>query len=362
VKAFNLIQDRSFLMKRVGDISQIAGLKRYELADGKAKGVAAVDVKTGSGFDFTVLPGRGMDVAWAEYKGVPVSYLSKTGIVSPEYFESTGLNWLRSFFAGMLTTCGLSNVGWPCEDDVPPFGAQPFGLHGRISNCGADNVCVQQEWQGDDLVMTVSGRMREAMLHAENLTLSRTIVTSLGQKSFKLHDVIANEGFVARPLMLLYHINVGYPVLDQHSRLIVHSKEIQPSDAVSLQNQERYKQMGAPVCSAPENVYFHDLKTGPDGMTSVGLVNDELELGVYVRFNKQQLPRFTEWKMLAEAEYVVGLEPGNCSPVGRVEQKKRHALEMLQPGEQKQVELEIGILDGKETIAAFEEAVESFNS
>ena len=71
------------LMKRIGDISQIAGAKLYELKSGRAKGVTAIDVKTGSGFSFTVLPDRAMDIAWAEYKGIPLSFISKTGVCSP---------------------------------------------------------------------------------------------------------------------------------------------------------------------------------------------------------------------------------------------------------------------------------------
>ena len=115
--------------------------------------------------------------------------------------------------------------------------------------------------------------------------------------------------------------------------------------------------MPGPVNGAPENVYFHDLKAGTGGLTSVALVNDELEVGVYVKFNKSQLPKFTQWKMMAEAEYVVGLEPGNCLPIGRVEQKKQGDLETIQPGEQRHFELEIGVLNGKEQIAALEQAV-----
>ena len=103
MKPFPIPPDRTHLMQRMGDISQLAGLKRHELADGKARGVEAVDFWTGSGFTFTVLPGRGMDIAWAAYKGVPVGYISKTGITSPAYYESEGFRWLRNFFGGLLT-------------------------------------------------------------------------------------------------------------------------------------------------------------------------------------------------------------------------------------------------------------------
>lgn len=118
MKTFEINKNHDFLMKRMGDISQLAGLKRYEMLDGKARGVEAVDFKTGTGFQFTVLPGRGMDIAWASYQGVPISYMSKTGIVSPAYYNPEGMNWLRSF----LPVC------------LQPAGSQMWEVHVRMKN------------------------------------------------------------------------------------------------------------------------------------------------------------------------------------------------------------------------------------
>jgi len=53
---------RSELTARIGDPQQLAGARGSVLTDGKADGVRAVDVTTGTGFNFTVLPGRGMDI------------------------------------------------------------------------------------------------------------------------------------------------------------------------------------------------------------------------------------------------------------------------------------------------------------
>lgn len=331
-------------MRRIGDMSQIAGLKRYSFSEGKAKGVEAIDVKTGSGLSFTVLPGRGMDIAWAEFNGTPFSYISKTGIVSPQYYESGRLEWLRTFFAGLLTTCGLSNVGGPCNEEHPVLGDQNFGLHGRISNMAADNVCVNQEWKENDFIMTISGHMRESVLHGENLVLKRTIKTSLGAKSLFIHDVVENEGLEDQPLMILYHINIGYPVVDEKSLFICNSKEIIPVGSRSKETLDIYSNMQGPVKAEPEHLFFHDFGCDRDGMTSCGIINPDLEFGVYLKYNMCQLPKFSQWKMMAESEYVVGMEPGNCNPIGRVEAKRNGSIEYLKAGEKKEIDLEIGIL------------------
>lgn len=75
------------ILKYVGDSSQIFGTKDYTLNGGKSHGVRAIDVKNGSGLEFTVLPDRCMDIGWLSYKGKNLSYISKTGIVSPQYYN-----------------------------------------------------------------------------------------------------------------------------------------------------------------------------------------------------------------------------------------------------------------------------------
>ena len=107
MKDFILQNNKEFLRKRLGSMSQLAGLKRYRLSEGRADGVDAVDVRTGTGFSYTVLPGRGMDIAWTEYKGVPISYMSSTGVSAASHYEAAGMEWLRNFFAGLLTGIGV---------------------------------------------------------------------------------------------------------------------------------------------------------------------------------------------------------------------------------------------------------------
>jgi hypothetical protein len=197
---------REGLRSLVGDVAQVAGARSSVLADGKAEGVRAVEVYTGSGFAFTVLPGRGMDIPFASYRGKSLSFLSGTGITHPGYYEEPGDGWLRGFYAGLLTTCGICNAGAPGTDQ-----GRPFGLHGRYSNASAEDLCVQQGWEGDEYLIRLSGTVREASAMNEHLALTRTFETRLGARGFRLHDVVENRGFEEQPLMLLYHFNYGFP-------------------------------------------------------------------------------------------------------------------------------------------------------
>ena len=352
-----LKKGKSFLMKRTGDISQFAGAKRYVLADGRAKGVEAVDIKTGTGFCFTILPDRGMDIAWTSYRGMPISYITKTGIVGPAYYEPGGLNWLRGFFAGMLTTCGLSNVGPSCRAEHRSLESEELGLHGRISYTPAENVCVQQKWEDGLFCMTVSGQMREGILHGEALYLTRTITAYLGQNKIHIHDVVTNENVRPQPLMILYHLNIGYPVLSANSRLLLNPEKTTQA-VLGAETREDYDKLQEPDADFLERLYFHDVIADKDGDVNAAMINDERQLGVYFKYKKSHLPKLSEWKMLSEAEYVVGIEPGNCIPTGRAEHEKNGDLEYLAPGESKEIDLEIGLLTNENEINIYEKTIE----
>ena len=331
MQAFQVPRERNILLKHIGGISQIAGARRYRLSDGACAGVEAVEIRTGSGFTFTVLPGRGMDIAWAEYRGIPLSFLSQTGVTAPQYYDSGGSGWLRSFFGGLLTTCGLLNVGPPCEG---------HGLHGRISNTAAENVCVSDGWDEDGYTVTVSGRLREASMFGENLTLTRTITAKLGESRFTLEDTVENHAFTPSPLMLLYHFNLGYPLLDEGCELVCQSN-VTPRDETAAKGVREYAKVDAPRAGRPEEVFFHDMQAG-----EVSLVNRKLGLTAYLRYNPRELPCFTQWKQLGEGEYVLGLEPGSCNPVSQTRSREDGTLDILQAGEKRCFHIEFGVMEG----------------
>ena len=128
---------------------------------------------------------------------------------------------------------------------------------------------------------------------------------------------------------------------------------------MAKENLVEYDLVGQPIGGARENVYYHSPNADAEGVTYAAVVNDELEIGVYVKFNKNQLPKLIQWKQLSEAEYVIGIEPANCLPVGRAEQKKRGGLEYIKPGEKRKFELEIGVLTDNRQIEEFRKIVES---
>src|SRR5574342_428818 len=101
----------STLREYMSDMSHIAGVRRAVLQEGRAEGVQVVDFKTGSGFEFTVAPGRALDIVSASYKGIPLSWYASPGAVEASFFEPQGMGWLRGYIGGLLTTGGLTYMG-----------------------------------------------------------------------------------------------------------------------------------------------------------------------------------------------------------------------------------------------------------
>ena len=175
IKLHGATYDKRQLLRHIGDISQIAGIKQYQLTEGNESGVNGVDFRTGSGLNFTVLPDRGLDISYAEYNGLPLCWRSGTGDVAPAYYEPQGFGWLRGFSGGLLTTCGMTHVGEPDENGS-------HGLHGRVSHIPAKNVWVDSRWEGNRYMLWAQGKVTETAALGENVCRTRRVWTETRRK------------------------------------------------------------------------------------------------------------------------------------------------------------------------------------
>jgi hypothetical protein len=194
------------------------------------------------------------------------------------------------------------------------------------------------------------------------LELHRRITVKLGENRLFIRDTVTNIGFQASPLMLLYHINLGFPILSEHSELILPTKKVQPRDPDAEVGLNEYMRFSPPQPNFHEQVFFHQLVGAQDGSTCAAVINRTLMhgegLGVYVRWNLNELPYFVQWKMMGEGIYVVGIEPTNAPlHLTRKEMREQGLLPILQPGEQKVFNLEIGVLTNRAEIDQFRQFI-----
>jgi len=350
VELFDRIYSKAELLKYVGQMDQLGGIKLLELSEGVEKSVRVALVRTGK-LNFLVAIDRCMDIVNAEYMGIPLAFISPTGIVAPSFFEPEGLGWLRGFFGGLLTTCGLTYAGAPTIDH-----GEQLGLHGRISYIPAKLLRSEEYWDGDNYMLVLEGECREAMIFGPNIKLRRRIETILEGKHVRICDRIINCGWERQPLMVIYHFNLGFPILDEGSRLVSTSRIYFPRDEDAKVGAEKFDEFQSPTKGFREKVYIHDLAVDEKGYSYTALINNRLNLGFYIKFQKKDLPRLIEWKMMGEGTYVLGIEPSNCFVMGRAKEKELGTLQYIEAQEEKEFNLEIGVLQGNE-ISQYEEKV-----
>jgi hypothetical protein len=332
-----MLFEKDEVRRYAGHTRQLFGIKSYTFDEGPEKGVKAFEIDTGAGLRFTVLPDRCMDISYAQMNYRNVSYIAKPGIVAPQYYNPAGEEWLRSFGGGLLTTCGLTQVGFD--------GSTGAGLHGRIGNTPAYNVCHSEGWVDGRYEMTVAGKVREAVLYGENVVLERRITAFAGGTSLQVRDTFMNEGREAFPLLLLYHCNFGYPLLDEGARLVADIRSTSARDERQTPFIPEATHYAGPEKGGDTQVFFHDMEPDVDGYVTVMLVNDRKKLGVWLKYRKDALPYFAQWKNGIEQDYVTGLEPCVSLPVGRQENISRNQFRLLDPGEVFETSLEFGTVE-----------------
>lgn len=316
-------------------MEQVARATPIVLEHGPGRGLRAFELENSSGLGITVLADRALDIGAASYKGINLCWHSPAGFVNPSFYEPQGQGWLRTFGGGLLATCGLVNAGPPAQEN-----GQSYGQHGRIGTIPAENVSYGGSWQNDRYVIGVSGEVRQGVLFGENLVMRRTIRMTLGEPRIEIETIVENAGFETSPLMLLFHCNLGWPLVDSGTRLEGNIVNIKPRDEEAAKGQENALSFEDPTPGYKEKVYF----LTPEGDSPrISLVNEKLPLCVSFLYNKSELTHLTEWKMMGQGAYVVGIEPGNCYPISVTEARKKGDLQMIAPGETKRFGLTIEV-------------------
>jgi hypothetical protein len=315
------------------DLRQIADIHLVTLDDGQERGVRAALVRTGSGLDFTVLLDRGMDIGPAGYNGIPLAWQSGTGAAHPNRYEPQGLGWLRTFHGGLLALCGMTSAGFtPGKMADPLHGNEEPGLHGRVGTIPAYDIAIEREMSDGGMTLRLRGTVDEVSLFGYKLRLQRTITVHAGEPLIEVVDKVRNFGGYAAPLMMLYHCNFGFPLISPDTTLASPAVRVIPRDAAAEPGLGNWHQMIAPQAGFAEQVYWHELDHAQAQVEAV-VFNHRLKLGVVMTFRPDEMPHLTEWKQMGYGDYTLGVEPGNCLPLGRVVARERGQLRMLPPGE-----------------------------
>jgi len=345
---------RRELLARVGRLDQVAGVELAQAGDGAERGVRLLRFTTGAGFGFDVLVDRGFDVGRAWLGGLPLAWWSPAGLIGPWLHDPAGIGWFRGFPGGLVSTCGLDHTLLGGTDDASVFNyphraTETYGLHGRYTGLPARLAGYGAAWHGDECVLWAEGEVTQAALFGEQLALRRRIEADLGGCALRITDVVTNTGAIPCPHMLLYHCNVGFPVVDAGAELVYPAG---PGACVSAACTPDYRRLAGPRADFVEECYEHDMRPDPDGLVTAAVINRAAGLGVYQRYQRAALPHHITWRQLGAGTYVVAMEPSTNRDAGRLDARARGELQHLAPGEERRYTLEIGALAGTEEIDA----------
>jgi hypothetical protein len=318
-----------------GDLAQLAGIELYEAFDGPERGVRKARVRSGAGLDFTVNIDRGFDIGEASLYGVNLSWRSGAGAVHPYAHQGEDDGWLRRFPGGLLTTCGLENVG-PVSDNRP--------FHGSHSQSPARLLSSQTVAQKDGWLLELCGEVTSYKLFGTHLVLRRRITCKVGTNQLIVADTVINKGFSPAPVMLLYHCNFGYPLLDEATTLEFDST-ITPRDPVAAKGLDTWNTFHSPQADYQEQVFFHDIKSENEHV-ALHLANPRRRLAVTLSYDKKELPYLSLWKQLGEGAYVLGLEPATCYPLGYTAEEAAGRVTALAPQASRAFHLTFDFLGG----------------
>ena len=268
----------------------------------------AIDVRALGGIELRIHPQRGLDVGAAWFRGTPLAWIGPAGEGGGE-----AAAWRDAWGGGLVTTCGLDNVGAPSDG---------IGLHGTYTFLAARNVTSERSLSH----VVVRGTVDDP----RGVRVKRTIRSISGSGRVELLDRATNTSDRPLEAPLLYHVNLGWPLWDAGARVETDATEVQPRD----ENAATHDWGTAPPepAALPERVWEHL------GATRAAVVNERLGLRVAI---ESDLPRLWQWVDPAPAVYALGIEPANCSVLGRAHDRSEGRLPFLEPGEERTTRITI---------------------
>ncbi len=268
---------------KISHLTQAVSLRRYTLTEGEGKGLDVIDCCNGQ-LRFLVNVTKACDIMQVYHKGENVSFISKNG------FSAREVPFSKRFEGGMLYTCGLDNVG----------GREGFEVHGGFHNTPAEVISAVCDEQG----ISIEARVACTELFGCNFVMKRKIACALNSESIVIEDTLYNAGYVAENYCLLYHVNIGYPLLDEGGRIVADVGACEPRTPWAAANAGKAFCIEDPTPGAEETCYYLTLNK-----PEITYLNAKTGKSLTLRYAGKSLTRFLEWKSMACGDYALGLEP-----------------------------------------------------
>jgi hypothetical protein len=327
------------LRRRTIDPARLVGVASFVFDDGTRRGVRALQARNADGLELTVIPERGLDACELRFRGRPVTWYGPGNAVAARSLDPNEDAFARSFFGGLVTTCGMDAFGDPGADR---YGSWP--QHGHQSRLAASDVRITTHLDDDDAHLAIGGTIRQFAMFGAALRVERTWRIDAFANVVALHDRVTNDGGSPTPQMVLYHCNVGHPFLSEATRWTFPAPPPEPRDDEARAGLAFYDRGGAPEAAFAEQVFLHRPVAGAEGWAHARAHDPAFGGTLDVAFRPEQLPALFSWRMLGFGTYVMAVEPANCGVVqGRARAEAEGVLPMLAAGESRDYDLRFTI-------------------
>ncbi|MEH6726821.1 MAG: aldose 1-epimerase family protein [Hyphomicrobiales bacterium] len=339
----NAAPDLTQLRKSYADLAAYADIRLVTLSDGTERGVRVLELRAGGGLELEVIVDRGFDLGRLAINGVTVSWHCPNGYRAPWLLDSASdraQGFLRAN-NGFLSTCGLDHIRQPETDILVDQSCYPdkemdYPLHGHGAHQPARLISYGVEEEAEYPYLWCEGEIVQTMQFNGTLKLRRRIEVPLGGGDISIHDRVVNRGPTVMSHMMLYHFNIGHPLVSDKSR-------------IELPNAQHVWGEGNPLAPYPEpqaeqnsalSVFAIDQDV-TSGICTVSNSASGLELAL--EFDRKALPFFQLLRMTGQGTYGIGLEP--CTAASRSRSGARAANEMLylKPGEDRTYNINISL-------------------
>ncbi|SDN04684.1 DUF4432 family protein [Ensifer sp. YR511] len=213
---------RQDYLDKIGDISQLGDITLMAAEDGPARGARFLVGRTLSGMHFRIAVDRGFDLVDLDYRGVPLGWRGSQGFAAPALHapdSEDGLAFVRAF-SGFLITCGWDHYGPARTGPQNHFGyalkaEAKYPLHGRATFIPGSNLSFGVDLHAENgPLVYAEAILRQTAMFGEQIEVRRRYTFGIERPLIDLIDHVQNIGRKRTPHRVLYHVNLGYPLID----------------------------------------------------------------------------------------------------------------------------------------------------
>lgn len=267
--------------KLANNLDQCIYARRATLSDGKQNGLEIIECDNGS-IHFVLDVSHALDIYQLSHEGTNISFISKNGLTSENG------SFAQRFPGGMLYTCGFDSIG----------NQDGHIQHGRLHTIPAKIIYIEV---GDRI--SIVAEVEDTALFGNHLVLRRTITTEYLSGTLSIEDCVTNQGFNDAKYVMLYHFNIGYPMLDNGTKLLINREQTVGATQYAEDNKNKCLTMEYPN-ENEEQVFYHQMNEG-----KAVCINGKAKKMFTLEYDLSKFDYLVEWKSNVASDYSLGLEP-----------------------------------------------------